>query len=156
MRIATLIPAVLLIVSVLTQSCNKKCRSVESSYSGAITGLYDFKDCYIYAKLDSHLLIRSDSAFNAYKSSHFIHCDAAALEKVDFSQNMIIGFKTKTNACNVAFHRKVEIDQVNKTYTYTVEVERCGGCGTELASSNFVVAPQLPSGYAIRFVRKDL
>lgn len=153
MRSYAVIPFLALSIGFIFQTCNKKCRSIESSYSGAVIGLYDFKDCYIYAKVDSNLLIRSDTAFANYKSKNFIHCDAGALDPVDFSKNMILGFKTTTSACNAAFHRKVEIDSLQKQYRYIVEIERCNGCGTELTSSNFVIAPQLPAGFTMTFIR---
>ncbi len=133
------------------QACNKKCRSLQSSYSGKIVGMYDFKECFIYAQFDSTLIIASDSDFTKFKKAHFTNC-TATLDAVDFSKNCIVGFKVKSVACNAAFHRNIEIDSAAKTYTYSVRVERCKGCGTDITSTNIVVAPQIPAGYKTIFV----
>jgi hypothetical protein len=45
---------------------------------------------------------------------------------------------------------------VNKEYRYTIEMELCTGCGTELTGTNWVVAPQLPAGYTLKFIQKTL
>ena len=79
----------------------------------------------------------------------------AALDPIDFSKNMLLGFKTITHACNVAFHRNITLDSTNKIYRYTVELETCNGCGTELLGTNFVLGPPLPAGYKLEFIRID-
>lgn len=137
----------------MLNACNKKCRSLSSTFSGEVLKLYDFKSCYVYATFDSVLLLASDTAFANYKKSRFINC-SAELEPVDFSKNMIIGYKTSTNACNAAFHRNISIDTAKKEYVYTVTIETCTGCGTPLTSTNIVVAPQIPSGYNLKLVKK--
>lgn len=139
----------------MAAGCNKKCRSLESKNSGAVVGLYDFKDCYIYAKVDSNVVIRSDSDFTKYKTAHFIHCKSGELDVIDFSKNMLLGYRTLTVACNAAFNRHIAIDTATKVYLYEVTVEKCKGCGTELASNNFVIAPQLPAGYTLKFSVKE-
>lgn len=116
--------------------------------------MYDFKSCYIYANFDSTLILASDTAFANFKASRFKNCNAS-LDAVDFSKNVIIGFKTVTNACNAAFHRSIQIDTVNKLYNYTVEVEKCKGCGTELTSYNIALGPKIPQGYTVKFIRKE-
>lgn len=141
------------IMALQFSACNK-CRNLDSTQSGAILSLYDFKSCYIYVNFDSSLIIDSDTAFSSYQASHFKNCNAS-LESVDFSKNIILGFKTKTNACNAAFHRSIDIDTVHKEYRYTVEMENCKGCGTELSSNNIVVAPKIPAGYALKLIGKE-
>jgi NAD-dependent dihydropyrimidine dehydrogenase PreA subunit len=152
--IKTISPAITLVFIFLSGSCNKKCKSLESTNSGSIVASYDFKDCYVYATFDSTITITTDSAFTAYKAKQFINCSPSSLEAVDFNKNMIVGYKIKVNACNVGFHRKIEIDTTKKEYRYTVETELCTGCGTELTGTNFVVAPQIPAGYSLLFSNK--
>lgn len=149
----SLITFCLLALVIWSSSCNKKCRSLQSTYGGAIVGAYDFKECFIYAQFDSTLVIASDTAFQNYKTAHFKNC-TATLDAVDFSKNCIIGYKVKVLACNAAFHRNISIDTTAKTYTYTVSVETCSGCGQEIASPNIMLAPQIPAGYALKFVTK--
>lgn len=136
--------------SVLFYSCNKNCSSLQSTYGGKVVGMYDFKSCFVYARLDSNIIINSDTAFQRYKDDHFINCNAV-LDNIDFSKNALLGFRTKAYGCNVAFHRIVEIDDALMTYTFKVKIETCGGCGTELTSPNWVVAPQIPVGYKVIF-----
>ena len=136
-------------------ACNKKCKSLKNTETGSILNAYDFKDCYVYATFDSTLLIRSDSAFTAYKQKQFIHCTPSSLDAVDFSKNMIIGYKIKVNACNVGFHRNISIDTTAKTFNYNIEYDLCRGCGAELTGTNIVVAPQIPLGYTLKFSSKE-
>ena len=153
-KIAILFSAVfLLLVIFLPSACNTKCRSLQSSYNGKVIGMYDFKDCFLYAQFDSILVITSDTAFTSYKKAHFKNC-TATLDAVDFNTNCILGFKVRSIACNAAFHRNIEIDSVAKIYKYTVSVEKCAGCGTNITSTNIVVAPQIPTGYKLQFVTK--
>jgi hypothetical protein len=132
-------------------ACNKKCGSLQSSISGKVIGMYDFKECFLYAQFDSTLLIDSDTGFTNYKNKHFKNC-TATLDPVDFSKNCLIGFKVRSIACNAVFNRNITIDSANKIYRYTVTVEKCAGCGTNITSTNIVLAPQIPAGYKLEFV----
>ena len=136
-------------------ACNKKCGSIESSVSGKDVALYDFKDCFIYAHIDSTLAITTDTAFQSYKNKYFKFCTSGNLQVIDFSQKMLLGQYVTTSACNTAFHRSVEVDDNAKTVTYRVTTESCGKCGTPISSPNFVTAPQLPSGYKLIFVHDE-
>lgn len=147
--------SIVAILSLYAESCAKKCKTIEGTNAGVIVSSYDFKDCYVYASFDSTITFQSDSAFNAYKAKQFINCTPANLEAVDFTKNMIIGYKIKVNACNVGFHRKIEIDSIKKEYRYSIETELCGGCGTALTGTNFVVAPQIPAGYTLIYSNKN-
>lgn len=135
------------------QSCKDNCRNMESTFSGEVLKLYDFKACYVYAAIDSTLIIDTDTGFQNYKSRYFKNCNSN-LDPIDFSNQVLLGLKTEASACNVSFHRKIELDTAKKTYTYTVETNACGGCGTQLNSSNFVIGPKVPAGYSVVFVRK--
>lgn len=137
-----------------SSGCNKKCSSLESSISGKVIGLYDFRECFIYAQFDSTLLITSDTAFATYRNAHFKNC-TATLDAVDFNKNCLIGYKVKVVACNVAFHRNIEIDSVKHEYRYTVTTEKCAGCGTDIVSTNIVLAPQVPAGYKVIYATKE-
>lgn len=147
-------PLALMVISSIQFSCNKKCRALESSNSGDVIGLYDFKECFPYASFDTSLIIDSDTAWASYQAGHFKTCNAS-LDAIDFSKNSLLGFKTQTNACNAAFHRNITIDTTAKTYTYTVTIEKCNGCGTGITSTNFVLGKKIPSGYQVKFVKKD-
>ncbi|MBS3912893.1 MAG: hypothetical protein KG003_00185 [Bacteroidetes bacterium] len=146
--------AAAIIVATFSVSCNKKCRALESTNSGLVVGLYDFKECFPYATFNSTLIIDTDTGFANYQASHFKTC-AAQLDAIDFSKNVLLGFKTETHACNAAFHRNISIDTTAKTYTFTVTIEKCDGCGTQLMSTNFLIGPKIPAGYQVNFVKKD-
>jgi hypothetical protein len=146
-------PFILFIIILCSNACNKKCSELQSSVTGKAIGLYDFKDCFIYAQFDSTLKITSDTAFESFQKQHFKFC-TASLDPIDFSKNCLLGFKVKAIACNAAFHRNVEIDSVKKIYRYTVTVEKCEGCGTDITSTNIILAPQIPMGYSLQFRTK--
>jgi hypothetical protein len=140
------------IILILTlQACNNKCASIKSDVSGGIIKAYDFGTCLLYAQLDSHRVISSDTAWNSYKDKYLKNCNPAELENIDFSQHMLVGYKLTEYACNLAMHRKLIINEAAKTYTYQVTVETCGGCNSRLSSPNWVLMPQLPPGYIMRF-----
>lgn len=136
-----------------SQSCKNSCRNMESTFSGQVQKLYDFKACYIYAVLDSNLIIDSDTGFQNYKNRYFKNCNSN-LDPIDFSNQVLLGMKTEAAACNVSFHRNIALDTAQKTYTYTVETNACGECGTQLNSSNFALGPKIPPGYRVVFIRK--
>lgn len=146
-----IIPTLLLIPIIFTYACNKKCSSIDSTVSGADVALYDFKECFIYAHLDTTLVIQSDTAFASYKAKYLKNCNTASMAPIDFTQKVLLGYRIKGNACNVAFHRIVEIDDTNKIYKYKVLVESCGGCGTDVTSTNIITAPKIPPGYKLVF-----
>jgi uncharacterized protein YlaI len=142
------LPLLFLTAALIFANCNKKCRSLQSDVGGGIIKSYDFKGCLIYANLDSNITIRNQSEFNAYKSAKLKSCDdTSKLDAIDFNQHMLVGQPVKVYACNVAMHRRLAVDTVAKTYTYTIKTELCEGCNTELVSPNWVIMPQLPAGY---------
>jgi len=133
------------------QACNKNCSEVNSDISGGIVKTYDFGNCLIYAQLDSHRVISTDTGWITYKTKYLGNCNPAGLENIDFSQNMLVGYKVTEFGCNLGMHRKLIVDETAKTYTYQVRVEVCGGCNSRLSSPNWVLMPQLPPGYTMRF-----
>lgn len=135
--------------------CNKKCRNLSSDVSGAIVKAYDFGECLVYAYVDSNRVISSDTAFSSYKKKYLKGCDTGKLEAIDFSQHMLVGYKTRVFACNVGFHRQLLIDDAAKTYTYLIKKELCRGCNTELVSPNWVVMPLLKPGYKLLFKTEE-
>lgn len=138
-------------VAVFMFSCNKKCKSLPNSTGGEVISLYDFGDCYIYATVDTSLIISTDSAFSAFKTARFIHCNSAAVPAINFSNQTLLGYRTEIQACNTGTHRSIAIDTVAKTYTYSMKVTRCKGCNTQLGSNNFVLGPKIPAGYQVLF-----
>ena len=115
---------------------------------------YDFGDCFLYTSLDSQVVIDDAGKWTAFKQKYLKFCDTLKLENIDFTQHMLVGYKLKTYACNVAFHRKLTIDDSSKTYTYAIEQQLCRGCNTELTSPNWVIMPKLPAGYTIVFTTR--
>ena len=144
---------VLLIPAFFTQ-CNRECRNLASTESGSIVKAYDFGDCFLYTSLDSQVVIDDAGKWIAFKQKYLKFCDTLKLENIDFTQHMLVGYKLKTYGCNVAFHRKLTIDDSTKTYTYAIEQQLCRGCNTELTSPNWVIMPKLPAGYTIVFTNK--
>lgn len=134
--------------------CNRDCRNMANTQSGGIVKPYDFGDCFLYTSLDSHVMIDNASNWSAFKQKYLKYCDTQKLEAIDFSQHMLVGYKLKVYACNVAFHRKLIIDDSAKIYTYSIEMEVCKGCNSELTSPNWVIMPKLPAGYKMVFANK--
>jgi hypothetical protein len=148
-----LIILLLLLPGIFTQ-CNRKCRNLANTESGGIIKSYDFGDCFLYTSLDSQVVIDDAGKWTAFKQKYLKYCDTLKLENIDFTQQMLVGYKLKTYACNVAFHRKLIIDDSTKTYTYFIEMELCRGCNSELTSPNWVIMPKLPAGYNMFFRNK--
>jgi hypothetical protein len=144
---------VLLIPAFFTQ-CNRECRNLASTESGSIVKAYDVGDCFLYTSLDSQVVIDDAGKWTAFKQKYLKFCDTLKLENIDFTQHMLVGYKLKTYGCNVAFHRKLTIDDSTKTYTYAIEQQLCRGCNTELTSPNWVIMPKLPAGYTIVFTNR--
>ena len=150
MRFGFIMVFSLLIIAGFTH-CNSKCRNLSNTQSGDIVKVYDFGDCFLYTSLDSTIIINSPASWSAFKAKYLKYCDTNKLENIDFSQHMLLGYKLKAFACNVAFHRQLIIDDQAKTYTYKIEIEECKGCNTELVSPNWVIVPALPAGYTLLF-----
>jgi hypothetical protein len=140
-----------LLMLLALQACKNKCTDLKSDVSGSIVKAYDFGTCLIYANIDSNRVIDSDTAWNSFKNRYLQNCNPAELENIDFTKHMLVGFKVTEYACNLGMHRKLIIDDVAKTYTYQITVEACGGCNSRLSSPNWVLMPQLPPGYSMRF-----
>lgn len=149
-----LVSAVTLCILMIFTTCNKKCGGMENSEEGNIIEKFDFADCFLYARVDSTLVISSDSAFTAYKNKNFKNCNSSTFKTIDFNQHSLLGYMVRIPACNVAFHRKVEIDNVAKVYRYTVTIEKCTGCNQQISSPNFVLVPKIPSNYGVVFETK--
>ena len=145
---------ILLCVAGLLANCNRECRNLSNTQSGGIVKAYEFGDCFLYTSLDSQVVIDDTGKWTAFKQKYLKYCDTQKLENIDFSQHMLVGYKLKVYACNVAFHRKLIIDDSAKTYTYSIEMETCKGCNSELTSPNWVIMPKLPVGYTMLFRNK--
>ncbi|MBM3921059.1 MAG: hypothetical protein FJ347_07535 [Sphingomonadales bacterium] len=145
---------ILISVGGLLTNCNRECRNLANTQSGGIVKSYDFGDCFLYSSLDSHVIIDDAGKWTAFKQKYLKYCDTQKLENIDFSQHMLVGNKLRVFACNVAFHRKLIINDSNKTYTYDIEMELCKGCNSELSSPNWVIMPKLPAGYTMVFRNK--
>ena len=152
-RFPVLLPV--LAVLFLFGQCNEKCKDMANSEEGDIKGKFDFgESCFLYARVDSTLVIASDSAFNKFKNEHFKNCNAGTVPAIDFSQQALLGYMVKVPACNAAFHRKVVIDNTAKVFRYTISIEKCTGCNTLISSPNFVLVPAIPPGYSVVFETK--
>ena len=141
----------LLVIAGFLANCNRECRNLSDTESGGILKAYDFGGCFLYTGIDSQNVIDDAGKWTAFKQKYLKYCDTLKLENIDFSKHMLVGYKLKVYACNVAFHRKLIVDDNAKTYTYSIEMEICKGCNTELASPNWVIMPKLPAGYSLRF-----
>jgi hypothetical protein len=141
----------LLVIAGFLANCNRECRNLSNTESGGIVKPYEFGGCFLYTSLDSQVVVDDTGKWTAFKQKYLKYCDTQNLENIDFSKHMLVGYKLKVYACNVAFHRKLIVDDSAKTYTYFIEIEVCKGCNTELASPNWVIMPKLPAGYSLQF-----
>ncbi|MBL7900836.1 MAG: hypothetical protein JNK73_02470 [Bacteroidia bacterium] len=140
-----------IVFSALLYACNNKCRSLQSDAGGAIVEMYNMGECQIYSRIDSNIRISHDTQWSNFQAKHFQFCNKAALKGIDFNKHDLLGLKVNVSACNVAMHRRLDIDTAAKTYTYSVRAELCQGCGTQLESMNFALVPKLPAGYTLLF-----
>lgn len=145
---------ILVSIAVFLNNCNRECRNLANTQSGDIVKVYEFGDCFLYTSLDSQVVIDDATKWTAFKQKYLKYCDTLKLESIDFSKHMLVGYKLRVYACNVAFHRKLIIDDSAKTYTYSIKTELCRGCNSELNSPNWVIMPKLPAGYKMDFRNK--
>lgn len=142
------------IAAIVFTACNKKCANLDGGTGTGVIREYLFGDCKVYARIDSHLAIQTQAEFDTFKSRKLKICDNGSLPAVDFSKEVLLGFKISEIACNIGFKKTIMIDTAAKTYNYIVVLDRCTGCNTEITSHNWVVGPAIPAGYKVNFVKK--
>lgn len=142
------------LISVIWVSCNKKCANLNGGIAGSVLREYDFGDCKVYARVDSHLVISNQSEWDSYRNAKLKVCDNGNLPAIDFNAEALIGYKISQIACNVGFKKTITVDAVNKEYIYTVTLDKCTGCNTEITSHNWVVGPKIPPDYKVIFQTK--
>ena len=102
--------------------------------------------CFPYLQ-EEKVVIDSEADFRHYFDS--TDCEQPA---IDFTRHTLLGFYGE-GQCSVKYIRKVERDEENKLYRYTLKIRSCGLCKKLAISYNWVIVPKLPLGWTVEFVK---
>ncbi len=72
-------------------------------------------------------------------------------DTINFDNYSLLGHYA-SGTCSVSFIRKVEKDEVNSKYIYTIKIQECGLCEKRNESMNWVLVPALPKNYGVEFI----
>lgn len=147
----------------ILNSCRKPCilKDGDSGNSGIIVSDFNFGECFNNygsptAFGENEYVISDDSTFQSlalalrYDFVNRPECKIAVPVVIDFSKHSLLG-KNADGDCQAYFKRKVERDDLNKQYIYTIEVKSCGICKRLQYSMNWVLVPKLPQGSTVKF-----
>lgn len=103
-------------------------------------------DCeFIIDDNDSYLLLdslKSDSE----------DCNSVQLPEIDFDEKTLLGKCTLVSGCGeIEYNRKVEKNESDNKYIYTIEIDTSGLAHCIKNSMNWVLIPKIPSNYLIDF-----
>lgn len=152
-----------LLLSVALNSCKKPCilKDHSSEISGIIISEFDFDECFsLYEEYSNDypgILVNDDSTYQALPlRSHAYRegCLNKPRPNIDFTKYTLLGLFTQ-GGCDVYYRRKVEKDDVNKRYIYSVKIKECGVCKKLMINNNWVLVPKLPTGYTVQYERKQ-
>jgi len=80
-------------------------------------------------------------------------CYSGQLPEIDFNENTLLGKGTWVGACAEAdFSGKVEKNESDKKYVYTIEIDTSGHAHCAYGSMNWILVPKISSNYSIEFV----
>lgn len=113
-----------------------------------------FGHCYDVIN-DDGVVIDDQNAFQALLDTTFQSsslCDTTNHPTIDFSQYTLIGTFRDASGCSQEFIKHLYIDDINKKYIYSVQVEEEGGCLPYVVSMNWILVPKLPNDYTVEFL----
>jgi len=83
---------------------------------------------------------------------HSENCNSVQLPEIDFNEYTLLGKGTYVAACAEAdFSGKVEKNESDKKYIYTIEIDTSGHAHCFYGSMNWILVPKISSDYSIEF-----
>jgi hypothetical protein len=135
-------------------SCHKapKCWGKSISNSGLIN--FDTtvcNNCTMIADENQQFVITNQSAYNNLIYYSYGNQGVCSLNPIDFSRYTLLGMNTFLS-CKYKVVRHVSLNETDKKYVYTIEVNECGNCSEQSFVQHWVLIPKIKSGYQVEFV----
>ncbi len=94
---------------------------------------------------DSYLLLDS-------LKSDTEDCNSVQLPEIDFNEKTLLGKCTLVSGCGeINYSRKVEKNESDKKYIYTIEIDTSGLAHCVKSNMNWIIVPKISSNYSIEF-----
>lgn len=78
-------------------------------------------------------------------------CQDFSLPDIDFLDKTLLGKYSSGSGCEVDFARVIIKDEVDKKYSYQIEVLEEGLCEQLVSSMNWIAVPKIPQNYSVEF-----
>lgn len=137
--------------SIILSSCKKACIiEGKDTFSGdIITSAVIFTDHGIITSKFPDSTYVVDSLIAPKIQNYFtVRFDQGARIPVDYTKYNIMGYPTNTD-CSSVFDRKVLIDTVAQTVTYSITITHCDDCEGDYTAENWVLVPKFPLNYQV-------
>ncbi len=137
--------------SIIFSSCKKDCViEGKDTFSGdIITSAVIFTDHGLISSKfpDSTFVVDSLTASNV-QNYFTVRFNQGAATPVDYSKYNIMGYPTNTD-CSSIFDRKITINHVAQTVTYSITITHCDDCEGDYTAENWVLVPKFPLNYEV-------
>ena len=146
---------IILLIPIFIFSCKK----TKFEISGLIISELDLGDCFRKWETptccNNPCIIDNDSTYQLlpyYLQYQTNDCQNAQLPYIDFSQYTLLCNKIETT-CARSVSQKVEKDDTNKKYIYSITIDDrwCGMTRKYKGNACWVLVPKLPIGYTVDF-----
>lgn len=134
-------------------SCEKspKCWGKSNVNSGEIIGDTTLcSNCTFLANENSGFVINSTNDLNRVYAAYFRLGDGCELNEFNLAKYTLLALPTYTT-CKYKLKKSLTIDDSEKTYNYTIEIEECGTCNEKTYRANWIVIPKIKAGYSVIF-----
>jgi hypothetical protein len=139
---------------VSTVGCHKapKCWGKTISNAGLIafdTTVCD--NCTMIADQEEQFVITNQSAYNKLMYYLYGNNGVCALNAIDFSRYSLLGINTFLT-CKYKVERNVFLNESEKKYIYSIEINECGNCSEQSYVQHWVLIPKIKTGYDVDFI----
>ncbi len=100
---------------------------------------------------NQQFVITNQSAYNNLIYYSYGNQGVCSLNPIDFSRYTLLGMNTFLS-CKYKVVRHVSLNETDKKYVYTIEVNECGNCSEQSFVQHWVLIPKIKSGYQVEFV----
>lgn len=149
MKTTRFILTIALSLATVLTSCKKKCDLPEDSNAGNIkTSVLVYPAGQLTSNEIGGRLITADS--DGSETIQMSINNGVTKTAFDYGSYSILCYPT-TTSCNSSFERRVEINDVAGTVTYTILITECGKCENKVSTENIVAIQAIPSTYQVFF-----
>lgn len=134
-------------------SCEKapKCWGKSNVNAGEIVADTTLcSNCTFLANENVGFVINSEADLIRIKQSYYRLGDNCKLNSFNLNKYSLLALPTLTT-CKYKLKKDLSIDETDKTYIYTIEIEECGNCNETNYRANWIVIPKIKQGYSVLF-----